>query len=201
VNECEWPEPSRAGTVTGSFAGGTGVSAEVARKLLCDAGVVPVHTDETGNVLDVGRKSRTVPTAMRRALRLRDGQCQFPGCDNRRWLDAHHIHAWVDGGATSLENLVELCPAHHRYLHEYGYQMARQKDGIVFYNSQGEKIVEQTERPALAVVGLAGLATKLPSIAITEETNNPGCDGLPPDYRHIVNGLHAARCQTDAPTL
>ena len=61
-----------------------------------------------GEVLEVGRRTRAVPTALRRALLDRDrGQCQFPGCDSRH-CDAHHVVHWADGGETQLSNLVLL---------------------------------------------------------------------------------------------
>lgn len=73
-----------------------------------------------GSVLDVGRKTRTVPPAIRRALDHRDGGCRFPGC-GLRFCDAHHIKHWADGGQTRLDNLVLLCRRHHRAVHEEGF--------------------------------------------------------------------------------
>jgi hypothetical protein len=81
---------------------GTRVSAETARRLACDASVVGVEKDSNGSVLDVGRKSRTVPGALRRALEARDRGCRFPGC-GLRFTDGHHIVHWADGGETSLK--------------------------------------------------------------------------------------------------
>ena len=74
-------------------------------------------------MLDVGRKTRTIPPAIRRALSARD-TCQFPGCTARR-CDAHHVEHWVDGGPTRLDNLVLLCRRHHRLVHEGGFQINR----------------------------------------------------------------------------
>ena len=86
--------------------------------------------DTAGSLLDVGRKTRTVPPAMRRALDHRDGGCRFPGCGNR-FCDAHHITHWADGGETRLDNLVLLCRRHHRAVHEegFGVQMFGNADG------------------------------------------------------------------------
>jgi len=79
--------------------------------------------DEAGGVLDVGRKRRTVPPALRRALEHRDGGiCRFPGCGCRH-TDAHHIRHWADGGETRLDNLVLLCRRHHRAVHEEGFRV------------------------------------------------------------------------------
>ncbi|MPY91261.1 MAG: hypothetical protein GEU99_25540, partial [Luteitalea sp.] len=83
-----------------------------------------------GTVLDVGRKRRTIPPAIRRALAARDRRCRFPGCTARH-CDAHHVHHWVDGGPTRLENLVLLCKRHHRAVHEEGFTITRGADGVV----------------------------------------------------------------------
>ena len=79
-------------------------------------------------MLDVGRKTRTVPSAIRRALSARDAHCRFPGCTGRH-TDAHHIEHWADGGATRLDNLVLLCRRHHRAVHEEGWTVAWGRDG------------------------------------------------------------------------
>jgi len=98
-----------AATLRGHFDDGTGVSAETSRRLCCDAGIVPIVDDADGKPLDVGRKTRAIPPAMRRALVARDGGCQFPGCTQRRFVDGHHIEHWADGGETNLRNLTLLC--------------------------------------------------------------------------------------------
>ena len=94
---------------------GSALSAETARRLSCDAAIVRN-----------GRKSRTIPAALRRALRKRDRGCRFPGCDHRRFVDAHHVKHWAKGGETTLENLVLLCRRHHRAVHEGGLSVDTQ---------------------------------------------------------------------------
>jgi hypothetical protein len=80
--------------------------------------------------LEVGRSTRVVQPAQRAALAGRDGGCVFPGCDRPlAWCDAHHLHHWVDGGPTDLANLALLCRAHHREVHEGGWQLTRGPDG------------------------------------------------------------------------
>ncbi len=100
---------------------GPAIAAEVARRLGCDASVVAIVDDGHGNPLDVGRKTRAIPPALRRALASRDRGCRFPGCTSRRFVDGHHIRHWSRGGETSMSNLVSLCRVHHRALHEGGY--------------------------------------------------------------------------------
>ena len=99
---------------------GPSLPAETVRRLTCDASLVRIIETEQGEPLDVGRKTRTIPPAIRRALNSRDPGCCFPGCTFRRHLDAHHVEHWADGGATKLSNLVSLCRTHHRLVHEGG---------------------------------------------------------------------------------
>ena len=101
---------------------GTRVSAETSRRLACDASVVEVGHAHDGSVLDVGRKTRTIPPAVRRALEARDRGCRFPGC-GLRFTDAHHVKHWADGGETKLGNLLLLCSHHHRLVHEEGWRV------------------------------------------------------------------------------
>ncbi|WP_162300127.1 HNH endonuclease signature motif containing protein [Kineobactrum sediminis] len=93
------------------------LSPSTARRLSCDASLVTVLEDDAGKVLNVDRKSRIVPGPIRRALRERDGVCQYPGCQESEYVDAHHIRHWAEGGETRLNNLVTLCRFHHRQLH------------------------------------------------------------------------------------
>jgi hypothetical protein len=104
------------------------VCAETARRIACDASVVAI-VERDGRPLGVGRKTRTIPPAVRRALHSRDGCCRFPGCTQRRFVDAHHIHHWAHGGETKLNNLVLLCRHHHRLLHEGGFRVERRSGG------------------------------------------------------------------------
>jgi hypothetical protein len=101
------------------------LSPATARRLCCDASLVPVLEDASGNVLNVGRKTRAIPPSIRRALHIRDHGCRFPGCCESRYVDAHHVQHWCDGGETRLDNLVLLCRHHHRLLHQDGYEIIK----------------------------------------------------------------------------
>jgi hypothetical protein len=115
---------------TAQLALGGPINIDIARRIACDAGVIPVVLGSRGEPLDVGRASRTVPTAIRRAVVLRDGGCAFPGCSvPARWCDIHHIVHWVDHGQTSLENCVALCGRHHRLIHHFDWRI-QMTDGI-----------------------------------------------------------------------
>jgi hypothetical protein len=94
------------------------LSATTLERMCCDAKVCRVITDGPSEILDVGRLTRTVPTAMWNALVVRDRHCTAPGCDRSpEYCEAHHIWFWEFGGPTNLENLRLLCWYHHKELH------------------------------------------------------------------------------------
>ena len=98
---------------------GVGVADTLLRRLCCDATIQAVIRDPDGNPLALGHRHRGVNRRLRRALHRRDGgRCQASGCDTRRFLHAHHIIPWAQGGPTELPNLVLLCSWHHRMLHD-----------------------------------------------------------------------------------
>jgi len=114
----------RLGAPSARLTWGGEISAETARKIACDARVVPVLLGSRGELLDVGRATRTVPTALRRALDARDGGCTFPGCGRPPgWCEAHHVWHWADGGPTSIDNTCLLCDHHHRLVHSQGWDI------------------------------------------------------------------------------
>lgn len=120
---------------------GPAVPVETGRRLSCDASVVRILEGSDGEPLDVGRKTRTIPPALRRALKSRDQGCVFPGCTHKRYVDGHHIQHWADGGETRLSNLVSLCRTHHRAVHEGGIVVQRLDDGAWrFVKPNGEAL-------------------------------------------------------------
>ena len=129
---CESRAPATeldAGQAVIEEVGGLHLGREAARRVACDAGLVVLRHGSDGEVLDAGRRTRTVPTALRRALQDRDrNQCQFPGCESRH-CDAHHVVHWADGGETRLTNLILACRFHHRALHEEGFRVVATGDG------------------------------------------------------------------------
>ena len=125
---------------------GPDLAPDTARRLACDASIVRMAEDADGDVLDVGRKTRAIPSPMRRALRNRDGGCRFPGCTARRFVDAHHVRHWADGGETRLDNLVELCRHHHRLVHEGGFGVARSADGAFEFTRPDGHAIEPAPR-------------------------------------------------------
>ena len=170
-----------ADNLTGQLDNGAAIPAGACHRLLCDAGIVPVLEDKHGNTLDVGRKSRSVPAALRRALALRDGGCRFPGCDHRRFMDVHHIKPWHAGGETSIDNTLKLCTHHHKMTHDNVFSIHRTLNGsIEFRDPQGHVITS----------GRTQVQT-IPTWPKPKGPRAPGWDGSPIDYAYIVDSLQA----------
>ncbi|MFT3803558.1 MAG: DUF222 domain-containing protein [Burkholderiaceae bacterium] len=123
------PAPGRC-----ELENGPALAVQTARRLACDASIVRIVEDAFGRPLDVGRKTRSIPPAIRRALQARDSGCRFPGCTHTRFLDGHHIRHWADGGETRLSNLVLLCRFHHRQVHEGRIDVRVLNDGALRFN-------------------------------------------------------------------
>src|SRR5690606_6276450 len=127
---------------------GPALAVETAKRLACDASVVRIVEDGLGRPLDVGRKTRSIPPAIRRALQSRDAGCRFPGCTHTRFLDGHHIRHWADGGATRLSNLVLLCRHHHRQVHEGRAEVRMLGDGALRFQGPDGRALEAAPRMA-----------------------------------------------------
>jgi hypothetical protein len=99
-------------------------------RLACESRVGWLIVNGEREVLDMGRRSRSVSPAQRRAVRARDRHCRYPGCRAQaRWCDVHHLVEWERGGATDLGNLVLLCRRHHVAVHEGSQRLVRLPDG------------------------------------------------------------------------
>lgn len=162
--------------VMARIADGPPISRETARRLSCDTSVVEMRCRD-GEPLSVGRSRRTVPPAIRRALRSRDGCCRFPGCTNHLFVDAHHIQHWADGGETSVENLVLLCRRHHRLLHEGAFSLINPEiDDGVRVSATGEV---RFVRPNGVVIEPAPAVPRSHPEAIIEVNRTAGLDPGP----------------------
>ena len=129
-----------------------GIDEEDARQIACDADLTEFIEDARGNLLNYERRRRIVPGPLLRALRLRDqNRCRFPGCAHQRYVEAHHVKHWIDGGETCLENLVLLCGAHHRLLHHGAFHVVIEDGGVVFVSRDGE-VIEPALKPQFAEV-------------------------------------------------
>jgi hypothetical protein len=177
----------------GLLGDGTCISSTAARRLACDCGLTSVLESEHGAPITIGRKRRTIPASMKRALLRRDGTCRFPGCGARAFLQGHHMEHWLDGGATELANLVSLCGFHHRYVHEYGYRVELTCDGQVqFINPHGQVLKTVPDRPSSADLGWPSILIENAGLGITHETCACGWNGGPVDYHLCVDALIAA---------
>ena len=125
-----------------ALAGGDGRAAvplETVKRLCCDSKAVVLTENDKGEPLSIGRKSRTVPAAIERAVRARDhNTCRFPGCRNHRFLDCHHVEHWANNGETQVGNLLLLCRRHHTLVHEGGFRIEKDYlDNWVFMRPDG----------------------------------------------------------------
>ncbi|HEY3708193.1 MAG TPA: DUF222 domain-containing protein [Amycolatopsis sp.] len=112
-------------------------SLDALRRDACEAKVVPAVFGSDGQPLYLGRTVRLATPAQRRALVLRDKGCAHPGCDRGpKWCTAHHLIPWQHGGTTDLDNLVLLCPRHHRQIHHSGWTV-RMRDGLPEFRPPG----------------------------------------------------------------
>jgi len=179
------------GALAGTLEDGTHVSAETLRRVACDCGLVAVSTE--GEQLNIGRRTRTIPPAIRRVLMLRDRGCAFPGCTNNRFLHGHHIQHWLHGGETSVDNLVMLCTAHHHMVHEGGWSVGRSADGKLAWSSPaGDALPPEPTREWVENIQswLREWAVDH-GLALGPDTNEPLWDGEPPDYDLAVSCLLA----------
>src|SRR5438552_4018491 len=108
------------------------ISSVAVQRMACDCSVTRVLLSQESLVMDVGRAKPIVSSSLRRALKVRDGHCRWPGCERTASkCDGHHVVHWINGGPTDLDNLVLLCRRHHRMVHEGGWQLIKCDDGQI----------------------------------------------------------------------
>ena len=164
----------------------TAIAAETARRLCCDGGIVATVDGPRGEPLSVGRRTRSIPPALRRALMSRDRGCRFPGCPSTHHLHGHHVRHWAEGGETTLDNLVLLCPVHHRLVHEGGFDVRRLDDGALrFTDPNGNPVRVPAPREASSPDTVAARNDAL-GLAISSETAKAHWHGERIDYDHAV---------------
>jgi hypothetical protein len=184
------PRPDPIAT-TGSTADGLPIPAAVALRLACDCGFVSLVTNDHGNPLSIGHKTRVISAPMRRALLARDRTCQYPGCTNRAYLHAHHIRHWAHGGKTEIDNLCSVCSYHHPFVHELGYSVRMLADGgFEFRDPRGRVIPPVSERiEASAELAMSVIRTRNATLPIDGNTAAHGWNGQPIDYALAVNSV------------
>jgi hypothetical protein len=167
---------------------GSRLAPETVRRLACDASLVRI-LERDGKPLSVGRKTRTLPPALRRALRSRDRCCRFPGCSQRRFLHGHHIQHWAHGGTTDLSNLVQLCAHHHRLLHEGGYDIWKGENGELRFRRPDGRTVPSLPRRARGEGREVPRRNRRADIQIDPETCVPRWYGDRLALALVVDGL------------
>ncbi len=172
------------------------IAPNVVRQLACDAALTTVLENDRGEVLNIGRRSRTVPRRIAHALRIRDGGCRFPACGQQRWTDAHHIRHWADGGETSLDNLVTLCRYHHRSLHRDEYRIEHGTDGELKFIGNDGRWIPPSLHPQFQGADSAEQATRRlqddnrkRGVTIDRRTAETQWTGERLDYSVCVGGL------------
>jgi len=175
---------------------GSVLAPETARRLACDAGVVRLLEDAHGEPLDVGRKTRSIPPAIRRALNARDRGCRFPGCDATAHVEGHHIEHWAHGGETKLSNLTSLCRVHHRLVHEGRFGVEHRGHGVFrFTRPDGEVLSDTLPRVVLegCPMDLIVQSNQARGLSIDDRTGVCKWDGVPMDASMAVEGVLQAR--------
>ncbi|MEM8924687.1 MAG: DUF222 domain-containing protein [Actinomycetota bacterium] len=124
--------PTDIGRIRSELVHGAPISGPGLDRLLCDASFRALITDGPHIVLAYNRATPDIPPGLRRAVRVRDRHCTFPGCDRPWWwCDLHHIVPRNRGGPTTAENLTLLCRHHHGTVHDHGWQLSRAPNGTI----------------------------------------------------------------------
>jgi hypothetical protein len=185
IDACCEPDPDRAAVVTTVHVdvetladdepgrcevNGLRIAPETARRLACDCGV-QLSLEREGDVLNLGRTARFPNAALRRAVLERDRHCcRFPGCTQRARLRVHHARHWARGGRTDKKNLLSLCPAHHRAVHEGGWWVEADGRGGFTFHAPDRRIVPAVVIPPVTDAHVAVETNLARGVAVTETT-------------------------------
>ena len=170
-------------------AGRSSLPIESVKRLCCDGSAV-VITEDQGQPLGIGRRTRIVPKAIERAVRSRDHHCcVFPGCRNRRFLDCHHVEHWSNGGETSVDNLMLLCTKHHALVHEGGFSIRKDfSDNWAFYRPDGVAVpvigYRTQDMIDTDIGGVSGEDYDPPRGGLLSMAERYALEPPPPDYLH-----------------
>jgi hypothetical protein len=123
------------------------LSPEVVRRLACDAKIILSADNEKGHSIQQGGAQRNPSSAQRLEIRRRDKGCRFPGCTYTEFTDVHHVVHWLNGGPTSIPNLVTLCDQHHRAVHELGWKMSGDANVLLTFRSPTGRVTTSTPSP------------------------------------------------------
>jgi hypothetical protein len=158
--------------------GRAAIPLEAVKRHCCDGKAVIITETSDGEPLGIGRQSRIIPKAIERAVRARDHDCcSFPGCNNHRFLECHHVEHWANGGETSIDNLLLLCTKHHTLVHEGGFRIDRDfRDNWAFFRPDGIAVPE--------VGYVSRLDDNPPAGGLLSVAENLVSEPAPPHYLH-----------------
>ncbi len=184
-----------AGEGTCELDGGPSICPETARRLCCDASIVEMAKDmqDQNNHTQprqLAKRTRTIPSSIRRAVHLRDQGCRFPGCGSRIYVDVHHIKHWAHGGTHEMKNLVELCWRHHRLVHEGGWGIKPDDNGAFeAIKPDGTKMSEHNRDNEITHGHAIEQLNKVNGLGIDSDTCIPNWYGDPLNLNDIISGL------------
>jgi hypothetical protein len=188
VDQAVLADPASAGCCHVDGVGA--IAAHSARRLACDAAVATLLYRPDGAVEPRGA-TRTIPGSMRRAILARDRHCRFPGCSTRCHLHVHHVVHWASGGPTTLSNLVILCGAHHRFVHEGGWRLSLTASGSVTARSpHGQTLTGRPPAAPAVHPGALGASHRRQGLHVGADTIKYG--GEPYDLDLAITVLQQA---------
>jgi len=123
------------------------LSPEAIRRITCDSQVAIALDDAFGHTMFEGRSKRFATAPQRREVTRRDRHCRFPGCSNSTFTNVHHIVHWSDQGLTDLPNLVTLCEHHHTRVHEGGWKMTGNANGVLRFMAPTGRVLRSRPSP------------------------------------------------------
>jgi len=121
---------------------GPRIGRDALQAILCDAITEITVTSGDGTPMSYGRRMRTIPPALHRAILHRDNNtCRADGCNSRNRLQTHHITPWSEGGPTDPDNLITLCWYHHHIIiHQQGFEPYHHpKHGRIRFHKPGPR--------------------------------------------------------------
>lgn len=164
---------------------GIAIARSTAERISCDSAMVPLIEDGKGNPLWIGRRSRFISPAMRRALMARDKGCRFPGCPNRRRLEGHHSEHWLHGGRTDMDNVLYLCRFHHHLVHGGGYSVKPVESGFEFHRPGGSVIPSTYTPPGQS--GAIRAENEKRGVMVEEQAICSGWDGERMNLGYVID--------------
>lgn len=181
-----------------TVVGGGALADSTLERLCCDASVLAL-LEKDGKPLDVGRKTRSIPPSIRRALDRRDKGCRFPGCPQRLHVDAHHIEHWIDGGKTCVDNLVQLCRHHHTLVHEGGFVVGLDNQRRLVFRTPSGRRLRAAPPPRRGNPGCLADDHSSAGLRIDARTATCGWSGEPLDLPLAVEAMIDIAPLWDAP--